>query len=89
MASRPAFPATAPAAPAAPTGPPAGSCFLTRTRTPAVDGAAERLLKVQSAFTGTNPDTFGANPNTVTAVTFNREGFATTAAGFCDRPPLP
>jgi type IV fimbrial biogenesis protein FimT len=46
-----------------------------------VDGG-ERLLKVQSAFLGRIPDTFGAAPNTVTAVTFNREGFATTAAGF-------
>ena len=46
-----------------------------------VDGG-ERLLKVQSAFTGTIPDVFSANPNTVSAVTFNREGFATTAAGF-------
>jgi type IV fimbrial biogenesis protein FimT len=43
---------------------------------------AERVLKVRSAFIGRIPDTFRANPNTVTAVTFNREGFATTAAGF-------
>lgn len=46
-----------------------------------VDGG-ERLIKVKSNFTGATPDTFVANPNTVTAVTFNREGFATTAAGF-------
>jgi type IV fimbrial biogenesis protein FimT len=43
--------------------------------------AGERVLKVQAAFTGTVPDTFNAT-NAVTAVTFNREGFATTAAGF-------
>jgi type IV fimbrial biogenesis protein FimT len=41
----------------------------------------ERVVKVQNAFTGTIPDTFIAS-NAVTAVTFNREGFATTAAGF-------
>lgn len=46
-----------------------------------VDGG-ERLIKLKSAFTGTTPDTFLANPNTVTSVTFNREGFATTPAGF-------
>jgi type IV fimbrial biogenesis protein FimT len=39
------------------------------------------VLRVQSAFTGTTPDTFNAT-NNVTALTFNREGFATTAAGF-------
>jgi type IV fimbrial biogenesis protein FimT len=41
----------------------------------------ERLLKVQAAFTGRTPDTFRPNPAVVTWVTFNREGFATTAAG--------
>ena len=39
------------------------------------------VLRVQGAFTGTTPDTFIADSN-VTAVTYNREGFATTAAGF-------
>jgi type IV fimbrial biogenesis protein FimT len=44
-----------------------------------VDGANERVLKFQSAFTGTTPDTFNSG---VAAVTFNREGFAKTTAGF-------
>jgi type IV fimbrial biogenesis protein FimT len=44
-------------------------------------GAGETVLRVQSAFTGATPDSFSANPN-VTAITYNREGFATTAAGF-------
>jgi len=39
------------------------------------------VLRVQGAFTGTTPDTFIADSN-VTAITYNREGFATTAAGF-------
>ena len=38
------------------------------------------VLRVQGAFTGTTPDTFIADSN-VTAITYNREGFATTAAG--------
>jgi len=38
------------------------------------------VLRVQGAFTGTTPDTFIADGN-VSAVTYNREGFATTAAG--------
>ena len=42
---------------------------------------AAGVLRVQGAFTGTTPDTFIADSN-VTAVTYNREGFATTAAGF-------
>jgi type IV fimbrial biogenesis protein FimT len=42
---------------------------------------AEAVLRVQQAFTGTAPDTFVAD-NGVSAVTYNREGFATTAAGF-------
>ena len=41
----------------------------------------ETVLRVQAAFTGTTPDTFNAD-NNVTAITYNREGFATTAAGF-------
>ncbi len=45
----------------------------------AVDNANDRVLKVQAAFTGVTPDTFGSP---VAAVKFNREGFATTAAGF-------
>jgi type IV fimbrial biogenesis protein FimT len=44
-----------------------------------VNGVADRVLKVQAAFTGTTPDTFTAP---VAAVTFNREGFASTTAGF-------
>jgi type IV fimbrial biogenesis protein FimT len=39
---------------------------------------ADTLLRVQAAFTGT--DTFTAN-NSVSAVTFNREGFATGTTG--------
>ena len=39
------------------------------------------VLRVQKGFTGTPSDAFNANPN-VTAITFNREGFATTTAGF-------
>jgi type IV fimbrial biogenesis protein FimT len=44
-----------------------------------VDLATDRVLKVQAAFTGITPDTFGSG---VAAVTFNREGFASTTAGF-------
>jgi type IV fimbrial biogenesis protein FimT len=39
------------------------------------------VLRVQNAFTGRIPDTFNAT-NNVGSLTFNREGFATTAAGF-------
>jgi type IV fimbrial biogenesis protein FimT len=41
----------------------------------------EVVLRVQKAFTGTVPDTFVAD-NNVSSMTFNREGFATAAAGF-------
>ena len=41
----------------------------------------EIVLRVQSAFTSQIPDTFNAS-NNVTAITYNREGFARTAAGF-------
>jgi type IV fimbrial biogenesis protein FimT len=43
--------------------------------------AGETVLRVQSAFTGRIPDTFTAS-NGVTAITYNREGFPRTAAGF-------
>ena len=43
--------------------------------------ASERVLKVQAAFTGTIPDNFNSG---VAAVTFNREGFASTTAGLSD-----
>jgi type IV fimbrial biogenesis protein FimT len=43
--------------------------------------AGEAVLRVQSAFTGRIPDTFNAS-NAVTAITYNREGFPRTAAGF-------
>lgn len=43
--------------------------------------AAGSVLRVQGAFTGRIPDTFIAS-NNVSAITYNREGFATTAAGF-------
>lgn len=42
---------------------------------------ANSLLRVRTAFIGRVPDVFTAN-NAVSTVTFNREGFATTAAGF-------
>jgi type IV fimbrial biogenesis protein FimT len=42
---------------------------------------AAGILRMQQKFTGTTPDTFNAS-NGVSAVTYNREGFATTAAGF-------
>jgi type IV fimbrial biogenesis protein FimT len=41
----------------------------------------ETVLRVQSAFTGRIPDTFNAD-NNVSAIRYNREGFATTAVGF-------
>jgi type IV fimbrial biogenesis protein FimT len=41
----------------------------------------DTVLRVQSAFTGRIPDTFNAS-NNVGSLSFNREGFATTAAGF-------
>jgi type IV fimbrial biogenesis protein FimT len=41
----------------------------------------DTVLRVQSALTGRVPDTFNANP-AISAITYNREGFATTAAGF-------
>src|SRR5260370_35878093 len=43
--------------------------------------AGETVLRVQNAFAGQIPDTFDAT-NNVTAITYNREGFANTAAGF-------
>jgi type IV fimbrial biogenesis protein FimT len=42
---------------------------------------AGTILRVQTAFTGRIPDTFVASGG-VSAVTYNREGFATIAAGF-------
>jgi len=39
------------------------------------------VLRLQQKFTGTTPDSFNAS-NVVSAVTYNREGFATTAVGF-------
>jgi type IV fimbrial biogenesis protein FimT len=39
------------------------------------------ILRVQAPFTGTTPDSFDAD-NGMSSVTYNREGFATTAAGF-------
>jgi type IV fimbrial biogenesis protein FimT len=43
--------------------------------------AGDVVLRVQAAFPGATADTFTAS-NAVTAITYNREGFATTAAGF-------
>jgi type IV fimbrial biogenesis protein FimT len=45
--------------------------------------AGELVLKVQQPFIGVTPDTFNAN-NGLNAVSYNREGFATTQAGFPD-----
>ena len=45
--------------------------------------AGEIVLKVQQPFLGNPADTFIAN-NALSAVTYNREGFATTLAGFPD-----
>jgi len=43
--------------------------------------AVGSVLRMQRSFTGSFPDTFNAS-NAVSAITFNREGFATTVAGF-------
>jgi type IV fimbrial biogenesis protein FimT len=43
--------------------------------------AGETVLRVQGPFAGSVPDTFSAT-NNVSAITYNREGFANTAAGF-------
>jgi type IV fimbrial biogenesis protein FimT len=42
--------------------------------------AGETVLRIQSAFTGRIPDTFNAS-NAVTAISYNREGFAFAPAG--------
>ena len=42
---------------------------------------AGSVLRVQAAFTGTTPDSFVASSG-IGSITYNREGFATTAAGF-------
>ena len=42
---------------------------------------AGSVLRIRAAFIGAFPDVFTAN-NAVSRVTFNREGFATTVAGF-------
>jgi type IV fimbrial biogenesis protein FimT len=39
------------------------------------------ILRIHGTFKGATPDSFSAD-NGVSAVTYNREGFATTAAGF-------
>ena len=46
----------------------------------AVNGT-DVVLRRQGTFTGATPDTFNASGG-LTAVTYNREGFATTPAGF-------
>ena len=43
--------------------------------------AAGSILRVQAPFAGNPADTFVANP-AIASVTYNREGFATTGAGF-------
>jgi type IV fimbrial biogenesis protein FimT len=47
----------------------------------AANPPAGSVLRMQAPFTGTTPDTFVAAP-ALSAITFNREGFATTGAGF-------
>ncbi|HET7756118.1 MAG TPA: GspH/FimT family pseudopilin [Steroidobacteraceae bacterium] len=47
----------------------------------AANPPANSILRVQSPFAGATPDTFVAD-NAVSLITYNREGFATTAAGF-------
>jgi len=47
----------------------------------AANPPAGSVLRIQGAFTGTTPDTFVANSG-IGSITYNREGFATTAAGF-------
>jgi type IV fimbrial biogenesis protein FimT len=42
---------------------------------------AGSILRTQAVFAGATPDSFNAS-NGVSGVTYNREGFATTAAGF-------
>lgn len=42
---------------------------------------AGSVLRTQQAFTGAIPDTFASNP-ALSSISFNREGFATTGAGF-------
>jgi type IV fimbrial biogenesis protein FimT len=50
--------------------------------TNAANPPAGSVLRIQAPFTGRIPDTFNAT-NNVTAITYNREGFArTTPAGF-------
>ena len=46
-----------------------------------LSGAGGTVLRVQAPFTGATADRFIAGGN-VSAITYNREGFATTAAGF-------
>jgi type IV fimbrial biogenesis protein FimT len=43
--------------------------------------AVNLIMRVHKAFLGTTPDTFVASGG-VSQITYNREGFATTAAGF-------
>lgn len=47
----------------------------------AANPPAGSVLRIRTAFIGTTPDLLTAN-NAVSTVTFNREGFATTTAGF-------
>jgi type IV fimbrial biogenesis protein FimT len=47
----------------------------------AADPAAGTILRVQPPFTGNPSDTFVAGSG-ISSITYNREGFATTAAGF-------
>jgi type IV fimbrial biogenesis protein FimT len=49
--------------------------------TSAAQPAAGSIMRVHAAFLGATPDSFVAS-GAVSQVTYNREGFATTAAGF-------
>ena len=58
-----------------------GGWIIFSNPTGAANPAVGTILRVQAPFTGATPDTFVANSG-VSAITYNREGFATTAAGF-------
>ncbi len=58
-----------------------GGWIVFSNPTNAANPVAGSILRVQAPFTGTTPDTFFAGSG-ISSVTYNREGFATTAAGF-------
>lgn len=58
-----------------------GGWIIFSNPTNAAQPVGGTVLRVQAPFTGTTPDTFVASSG-IAAITYNREGFATTAAGF-------